>query len=327
MLSELQILVFILFLFSCTKQSFPTYSKVEAFEDLHQSISKYSASIDARNINWDSLGNVYNSLISEDLSESEYFEIIGQLLREFKDPHVVLISPNQSMFTKFLDYKKNYNDSLLNNNYLTDIKSYNSVIKSGFINDSIGYLACKDFQGDIHNNNQIYISALEKLKDTKGLIIDLRFNDGGSVYNAQNLLNKFTSGQILWHTTENRTLNGFDEPYAWFLFKDPNVHYDSKVILLTGRYTISAGERFAMGAKALSNITIVGDTTSNTQGSVMGREMLNGWEYRVTFEKCLSADGNNYAGLGIPPDIYIRAEEAIVSNQDLIMEKALELLR
>ena len=111
------------------------------------------------------------------------------------------------MFTiDFLGYKNNYNDSLLNNKYLTDVKSHNSVIKSGFINDSIGYLACKDFQGDLSNNNQIYISALEKLKDTKGLIIDLRFNDGGSVYNARNLLNKFTSRQVLWHTTQNRTL-------------------------------------------------------------------------------------------------------------------------
>lgn len=97
-------------------------------------------------------------------------------------------------------------------------------------------------------------------------------------------------------------------------------------MVINGRYTISAGERFAIGAKQLDNIRIIGDTTSNTQGSVMGREMLNGWKYTLTFEKCLDPNGVNYAGIGIPPDDYISPENALVNNVDLILEKAIEFL-
>ncbi len=73
-------------------------------------------------------------------------------------------------------------------------------------------------------------------------------------------------------------------------------------------------------------MTIIGDTTANTQGSVMGREMLNGWKYTLTFEKCLAPNGVNYAGTGIPPDEHINFENSLSDNRDHILERAIELL-
>lgn len=309
----------------CSKEVFD-YSKLEAFDDLHKSVSKYSASIESRDINWDSLGTVYRVNISEEMLEQEYFETISNLLREFRDPHVWLLSPTESMYTiEHLGYERNYSESITNA-YLSNIEMHNNEISSAFINDSIGYLFCADFKGDREINNNIYSSIFTKFSNTKGLIIDLRINDGGSVYNAQNLLSKLSNQRFLWHTTQNRTLNGFDEKFDWFIEPDPDIFYPNKVIVLNGRFTISAGERFAIGAKLLDNLTIVGDTTANTQGSVMGREMLNGWEYTLTFEKCLSPNGMNYAGIGVPPDEYINFGNSISDSKDYILERAIELL-
>ena len=325
MLYKLSTIVSVLLILGCSKETF-NYNKLEAYDDLHKSISRYSASIESREINWDSLGTIYRSNIFESMTEGEYFEEISDLLKEFRDPHIWVFTPFDSLYSiDHLGYSKNY-ISIIVEPYLKDIEIHSNKIKSAFINDSIGYVFCKDFKGDENVNNKIYTTIINKFSNTKGLIIDLRINDGGSVYNAQNLLNKFSEERILWHTTQNRTLDGFDEKFEWFIEPDINTFYPQKVVVLNGRFTISAGERFAMGAKLIDNLTIVGDTTANTQGSVMGREMLNGWKYTLTFEKCLDPDGVNYAGIGIPPDEYINFDNSFSNDRDHILERAIELL-
>ncbi len=234
----------------CSKE-FSDYNKWQAFDDLHESISRYSASIASRKINWDSLGMVYRTRITENMTENEYFETISELLQEFRDPHIWLIAPTETMYTiDYLGYEKNYDESLTNT-YLSDVEMHSPKINSALINGNIGYLFCSDFKGDKKINNDIYDLVINKFSNTKGLIIDLRINNGGSVYNAQNLLNKLADERALWHTTQNRTFNGFDDQFEWFIEPDLNTFYPNKVIVLNGRFTISAGERFAIGAKLL----------------------------------------------------------------------------
>lgn len=214
MLYKLSVLVFLISMAACNKEAF-TYSKVDAFEELTESIIKYSASIDSRNINWDSLVMATHPNITQGLTEAEYFATIGSFLQVFRDPHVWLLAPFDSMYSiDNLGYTKNYEEAIVDL-YVSDIEQHATNIKSGFINGDIGYLSCRDFKGDVDFNNTIYAAVIAKFKNTKGLIIDLRINDGGSVYNAQNLLNKLTKTRQLWHTTQNRTLTGFDEIYPW----------------------------------------------------------------------------------------------------------------
>ncbi|MEQ9168435.1 MAG: S41 family peptidase [Fulvivirga sp.] len=326
MLSKLSFLIILLFLVSCQEQVDPS-NKLAVYDELCTSIAKYSASIEARNVNWDSLTLAYRLSISNSLSEDEYFEIVGELLRNFKDPHVWLIAPKQSMYTiDYLNYERNFSKELILSQYIEQLATYNSSIFTGMISGSIGYVFCANFKGDVTATNRIFSDIIERFENTKGLIIDLRINDGGNVYNAQNLLNKLTQKRSLWHTTQNKTKNGLDRPYEWHIEPDNTSNYKNKVVVLTGRYTVSAGERFVIGAKLLDHVTIVGDTTANTQGSVMGREMLNGWQYTFTFEKVLDAKGVNHAGVGIAPDCYIPSNETIIKNNDQAIERAIEII-
>ena len=328
MLPKLSILIFFLTIFcGCQKRSALLYDKVECYTEFCESITRYSASPIARQVNWDSICTANKSRVNANLSESNYFELIGEMLLHFRDPHVWLISPEHSLYSiDSLDYEKNIDLALIEENYLTAKVNHSESIISGIISDSIAYLYCQNFKGKETETDKFFQDAFSNFSNTKGLIIDLRDNDGGSVYNAGNLLAKLTNERTLWHTTENRIETGFDEKYEWFIEPDEDIFYDKPVILLTGRYTISAGERFAIGASLLPNLTIIGDTTSNTQGSVTGREMLNGWSYTFTFERCLTPEGTNYAGRGIPPDIFIDTDDVFSNGRDKIIDKALEIL-
>ena len=303
------------------------YDKIAAYDDLCHSIGRYSASIESRQIAWDSLTEAYGTRITNTMSEQAYFDTLSTLLRYFRDPHVWLIAPERSMYTiDHLGYTQNVERQLLRDNYLERIVDHSGSIFSGFASEQVGYLFCADFKGDVPKTEELFDQVFERFRHTSGLIIDLRLNDGGNVYIAQYLLGKLTTDRQLWHTSQNRTFRGFDEPYEWYMEPGSLEQYTGKVVLLTGRYTISAGERFAMGATLLDQVQIMGDTTANTQGSVMGREMLNGWKYTLTFEKVLDPNGVNYAGKGVPPDVYVPADKTIIDGKDILLEKALEVL-
>lgn len=325
MLPKLQFLILLLVLSACSKQNVFQYDKLEAYDDLVQSVARYTASIETRHINWDSLANNHRQSITNELSEAAYFELVSQLLLTLRDPHVWLLAPHREMYTiEHLNYTKNVDRALLKKYYLSSMVHHSTSISSATIQDSIAYLSCLDFKGDIEQTNRIYQEVFQQLASKKGLIIDLRENDGGNVYNAQNLLNKMIGKRQLWHTTQNRTPQGFDTPYKWYIEPDTSFLYNGKIAVLIGRYTISAGERFAIGAKLSENIVLIGDTTANTQGAVMGREMLNGWQYTLTFEKVLDANGINYDGIGIAPTIYLSSDSAVIGQQDKVLEHAMD---
>ncbi len=312
---------------ACNKASNEPYDKVAAFEDLWSSFNRYSASIDARNLDWSGLRAQYLPLVNNDMSATAYFELMSQFLLAIRDPHVHLISPTRAMYTiDYLNYRRNINFNLTEQNYLQSVERHSASIVSATINDSIAYLYASDFKGDRETVAAIYKEIIQKQQSKKALIIDLRENDGGSVYNAQSLLNRIAPERKLWHTTENKTLGGFDEKFNWYFEPTTPSFKNKKIIVLIGRYTISAGERFSIGANLLDHVTTLGDTTANTQGSVMGREMLNGWKYTLTFERCLAPDGTNYGGVGIAPDIYVPTLSLDLNTEDALLEKAIELV-
>ncbi|MEM6298203.1 MAG: S41 family peptidase [Bacteroidota bacterium] len=321
---SLPFLIFFLWLTSCTEDS-KNYSKRKAFDDLVSGVARYSASIETRNVNWDSLTAVYGAQVDENIGEMAFFELTAELLRHFRDPHVWLLSPSREMYTiKHLEYAQNFDEAFLDQ-YVRDWQTHTPTIRTGIIDGNIGYLLCTSFQGDVDTNNQGYQAAIQRLQTTDGLIIDIRPNGGGNAYNAQNLLNKITDEKRIWHITQNKVHDGFDTPYTWRMQPDPEVLYNEQVVVLAGRYTISAGERFCIGAKALPKVTLVGDTTANTQGSIMAREMLNGWTYTLTFEKVTDAQGVNYGGIGVPPDVYIAP--TLADGNDVTLAYAISVLR
>jgi len=84
--------------------------------------------------------------------------------------------------------------------------------------------------------------------------------------------------------------------------------------VLIDRYTISAGERTVMAFKTLPNVTLMGDTTNGAHGTMIGRELSNGWFYSLVTQKVELFDGNSYEGIGLAPDIYRKNSLSEITN-------------
>jgi C-terminal processing protease CtpA/Prc len=99
------------------------------------------------------------------------------------------------------------------------------------------------------------------------------------------------------------------------------------VVLLTNRTTQSAGETFTLAMRQITSVTQVGDTTYGIFSDNPQRELPNGWIFTVSTGDFRAADGRNYEGIGLAPQVLVQNRKAEVeAGQDKALEKAIGLL-
>lgn len=82
-----------------------------------------------------------------------------------------------------------------------------------------------------------------------------------------------------------------------------------------------------MAFKTLPNVTVVGDTTNGAHGTMIGRELANGWFYSIVIQKVKLYDGISYEGIGIAPDVYSKnVITEITDGIDKTLQLSIEIL-
>lgn len=328
MKSRLTILFVAISFVSCIDEGINISDKKTILEHLYITTKQYYANFDHRP-DFDSAYQVALSQVNPNQSTQEFFNVCSSLLGALKDPHIRL----EALFEKFytfdlLSYEKNIDLKTIKEVYLENNLTENTRILYGKLEGNIGYLYLPNFSdwteyGGIPPETKI---AMNALRETNGLIIDLRSNDGGSAIYAQSLAGYFTNQKYFWHSSRNKTgpnKSDFDTPYKWYIEPSLDFNYKNPVVLLTSRFTVSAGERFVLAMREVPGVLTVGQRTAGTQGSVMGREMLNGWKFTLTFEQVRDARGINHDFSGIPPDIEINTGISDFALKDPIIEYVL----
>nr|XP_046224689.1 retinol-binding protein 3-like [Oncorhynchus gorbuscha] len=199
-----------------------------------------------------------------------------------------------------------------------------TVFKVRILTGNTGYLRFDKF-GDVSVmaklGEQIAQKIWEALKDTENLIIDLRYNTGGSSASMGILLSFLQDPSQQFHfftiydriqntTTEFNTLSGLLGP-----------PYGSKrgVYILTSHYTASAGEEFAYLMQSLHRGTLIGEITS---GTLMHSKSFQVEDtdivITVPFINFIDNNGECWLGGGVVPDAIVLAEEAVDHAHEII---------
>lgn len=145
---------------------------------------------------------------------------------------------------------------------------------------------------------------LSEFKNTSGIIIDLRFNPGGTDKVALELLSVFAKGgekaftKKVWY----RDQNIFDSPV--YIPKSSD-NYLGKVVVLSSPQTGSSAETFILASRQLDNVIQVGSNTMGIFSDVLQKKLPNGWRYGLSNEIYETENGKNYEYVGIPPDYKI----------------------
>ncbi|MDO1449491.1 S41 family peptidase [Rhodocytophaga aerolata] len=322
------LVVLLLFVFTACEDVFiekdPPSGNVTNFDLLWKELDRKYSFFEYKRINWDSVYTVYRPQIHNNLSREELFEVMAQMLSTLRDGHVNLRSgDNISKYENwFLDYPANVDRELLIRHYWGDYHITGPLINT--IIGEVGYIHYSSFRNPISADNLDYIFT--RFKDTEGLIIDIRSNEGGNPKNSFKILERIISERKMLYKQAFKNGPGhqdFEPFHEVYLTPDlENVRFEKKVVVLTNRRCYSAANYFAASCKALG-ITLIGDQTGGGGGVPAGSELPNGFHVNYSASVSLLPDGYNMEA-GIVPDIAVNMAEADrTKGIDSIIERAL----
>ena len=173
-------------------------------------------------------------------------------------------------------------------------------VKSELIDNNIGYIRLTSFNENSSEQIKDKVNKLNKFKDLKGYILDLRNNPGGLLSQAIKISDFFLeNGEIV--STKSRKVS---ENRKWFA-KKGDITMGKTLLVLINYGSASASEIVAGALKDHKRAIILGEN-SYGKGSVQSIIPLkNGGAIRLTIAKYYLPSGKSISEVGVTPDIEI----------------------
>ncbi len=320
-----------IFFFSCKDvivASPESNQNVEDFEAAWKRVNDVYPYLEFKKINWDSIYKVYRPL-AETVRGDEIFWVLRDMLAELKDGHIYYSTEGGGEIypyypPRYFKDRHSYSTFIVRKYFDKELKlSKSGKVEYGIIPGNIGYA----FLSDFHHNYLVkdFPIVFDYLRNTKGLILDIRQKRGGLFENIEAVVSHFMTQPMLrpdsyWlGNKETNSLIAAAGPFA----------YTNPVVVLINGSTFSAGELCTEILKQLPNVTAVGDTTGG--GSCGGDQKFylpSGKMIHVGMLDSRRYDGLPWEWVGIAPDIRIKQTEAdIISGIDKQLENAIKMLK
>ena len=188
-----------------------------------------------------------------------------------------------------------------------------AIIQKG--NDKYGYILLPDFYADFeredgHRCSKDVAIEVEKLKaeKVKGIVIDVRYNGGGSLYEVVQMAGLFIDkGPIV----QIRDKVGRSQVLA---DESPGILYDGPLVVMVNQFSASASEIFAGAIQDYNRGLIVGSSSTYGKGTVqrnisfgkpldaMGIQTEYG-AVKLTFQKFYRVTGSSTQKKGVLADV------------------------
>ena len=226
--------------------------------------------------------------------------------------------------------------SILEVKYARQILSYSPRVTAAKLSSGFGYIRFDEFQPALVKD---FKAALENLKTTPGLILDLRRNRGGVGATLEAMAGFFFDRKTLFERRMTRKqvraseVDGHHtEETEHFVGKQGRQIYSAPVVILVSDYSASATEVFAAGMQDSGRATLVGGPSC---GCVLGitheRVMKGGGVLEISEILWFSPKGRKLEGEGVIPDkVVVPTVASLQEKKDVVLEegeKTLEELK
>ncbi len=195
-------------------------------------------------------------------------------------------------------------------------------IKSKVIEDNIGYIQLKDFEGGVAKEFKETYDAL-KSEGITSLIIDIRDNGGGIVDEAIEILDFFCKKDSTLLITVDKKGNE-DITKA-----KEDQQIDVPVVILVNGSSASASEILAGALKDNGIAKLVGTKTYGKGVIQTLHRLTDGSGLKITSEEYYTPNHNRINKTGIEPDYEVKSNTINVEEpeNDAQLQKAIELLK
>jgi carboxyl-terminal processing protease len=176
-------------------------------------------------------------------------------------------------------------------------------VESEVVEKGIGYVEILSFDENCDDELHEKIEEFRK-QGIKKIIIDLRYNGGGLVESATNMLDELIpKGAIQMYTVDK---DGNEQVYR---SNGNGYKGDLEIAVLVNEYTASASEILSAALKENGKAKIVG-TTSFGKGVIQTVfPLTNGARLKVTTEEYYTPEHNKLNHVGVEPDVVVEYDE------------------
>jgi len=181
-----------------------------------------------------------------------------------------------------------------------------------------------DFFADPQYAQETAAGAMRFAEGAKGLIIDLRYNNGGVLEMAQFLMSYlYPAGKDQKFFDYYYAENGVRvERSQWSLAAVPGQRSaDIPVVVLTGSTSFSSAEWMAFSLQRLGRATLIGERTAGGAHPVTRVPIDDRFMLQVPFGQIRDpVKGQDFEGVGVTPDLLVPASEALLAAQKLLLQ-------
>ena len=191
------------------------------------------------------------------------------------------------------------------------------------------------------NTNQV-VKDFEKIfpqvQNAKGLIVDIRHNQGGNSRNGDAIISMLIDEPISsghWRTPEYMpAYRSWGHQATWHEEEGEPIQPSRKdpflgaVAVLIGPETGSAAEDFVVVLHASKRATVIGERSGGSTGNPLMIDLPGGVKAQVCTLHCSYPDGREFVGVGVIPDVEVHPTAVdIATDRDVVLEKGLALLK
>lgn len=323
-------------------QTPPPNTPLGNFDVFADIFATHYAFFDVYGVDWDGAVAEARQQIKPETSEQELFAIFRTLLVPLRDGHIGLkaeingtrqfFEPNPGdLFAKIKAevvaagqspedaedaFRELYWEDHVPNTILGDQGQTvgNGFVQYGVIAPQTGYINFLTMAGyatgdigdplsDIAAINDIMDDVIASFEaaGVSHVIIDLSLNFGGFDDAALTIAGRFAAKPVF-------ALSEYPADARDRIVLERNVtpsarpRYTGKLTVLTSDMTVSAGEIFVMGLRALPQTTHAGEATRGALSDVLEKELPNGWTIELSNEVYRDHEGVAWEGRGIRPE-------------------------
>ncbi len=199
-----------------------------------------------------------------------------------------------------------------------------TTVKHEIIDNNIGYIKITSFDSQTYDEFKIALNNLRK-QGIKGLVLDLRNNPGGSLYESVKIADEILGKGLIVYT-EDRNKNKLEEYYS-----DDN-KISVPLAVLINENSASASEIVAGAIQDHKAGVLIGTKTFG-KGSVQEVEPFDdGTGIKLTVARYYIPSGRCIDGIGVKPDVEVKLDEGInpfyiPRGKDSQLLKALEIIK
>ena len=204
------------------------------------------------------------------------------------------------------------------------------------VNDPLVYINITGFGSD--RSAKEFDAKFDEIKRSKGLILDVRENGGGSTRHGYAIVSRLIKKTIPgshWRSPKHiAAYKAWGRTVPWQegdhgrIRPHKTIHYGGPVVLLTGPGTVSAAEDFVVAFQTSGRGKVIGQRTNGSTGQPLRVQLPGGGSARICTKRDTYPDGRDFVGIGCIPDIEVEpTRQDVAAGRDPVLEKAMEVLK